>query len=270
MSAILASLFGIVQGITEFLPISSSGHLIFLHALAPSAVPDTVAFDVSLHVGTLLALFVVFWRDLWRMLLGALRSLAHIGQPLEADARLAWQVVLGTLPVLPVGIFFKDTIENTIRAPWLVATLLLVVGVAFVLVDRRRTGATKTTVTFRIAFLIGLAQALALVPGVSRSGITILVALLLGLRAVDAARFSFLLSVPAVLGAAIVAGADLHATGFGGQGIEFVIGMVSAAIVGALVIRWLLRYFTQRGLSPFGWYRIALGLVVLAVVAFTV
>ena len=265
-----AILLGIVQAVTEFLPISSSGHLI----LAPEILGEdssSLTFDVGLHVGTLVAVLGYFWRDWVRIAVAALHDVRSEGMAVRAwsvDARLGLLLALGTIPAVIVGFAFESWIEENARDPLLVAAMLIGVGVLIGLADRwgALVGRLPDMTPGR-SLLIGVAQASALIPGVSRSGATIATARALGFDRPSAARFSFLLSAPIVAGAGILkigealAGDEVVAWG------PLVVGAATAAIVGALVIRVFMGFMQRATLAVFVWYRIALGLAVIAAVA---
>jgi undecaprenyl-diphosphatase len=253
-----AALLGVVQGATEFLPVSSSAHLILARAFFGfDSDRFGLAFDVACHVGTLLAVIVYFRRELLEMV-AAIPRVLDAGR--DAHARLIWLLALGTIPAVAAGLLFKREIEESLRTP-LVAAVMLAVGSVVFLVAERRGSRTRSdrTLTMTEAVWIGCAQAAALVPGVSRSGITIAVALLLGLRRPDAARFIFLLAIPAILGAAgseaphlVKAGMDADTAWL------FAIGVVTSAVVGYATVAYFIRYLGKHSLDAFAWYRLAL------------
>jgi len=255
-----AIVLGILQGLGEFLPISSSGHLIVVPWLM--GWPDSgLAFDVALHLGTLAAVAFAFWRD-WVRLLGAgLRGLAA-GRPLaDPDARLLLYLALASVPGALAGLLLDDWAETAFRSPGLVALMMALMGLVLWAADRRAgRGGEGEVVSLRDAVLVGLAQALAIVPGTSRSGATISMALFLGHRREAAARFSFLLALPITFGAALVKVPDLvhGGTDFG----PVVAGTVAAAVSGLLAIRVLLAYVRTRTYGPFVAYRFAFALLV--------
>jgi undecaprenyl-diphosphatase len=250
-----AIVLGILQGLGEFLPISSSGHLIVVPWLM--GWPDSgLAFDVALHLGTLAAVAFAFWRDWVRLVRAGLRGIAA-GRPLaDPDARLLWYVALATLPGAVAGKLLDEWAETTFRSPALVAFMMALMGVILWVADRRAGKAGEDReIPLRDALLIGFAQALAIVPGTSRSGTTISMALFLGQRRETAARFSFLLALPITLGASLVKVPDLlRSTADAGP--------VVAGIAGYLVIGWLLRYLRTRTTYVFEAWRLALGLLV--------
>lgn len=266
MDVFQAILLGIIQGITEPIPISSSGHLI----LAPWLLqwPEhTLTFDVALHAGTALAIVVYFWRD-WTALAGALVS-SLLERDLASDRRrrLVWYIALASVPGAVAGLAFEETIENSLRAPWLVALLLMGMGLVMLAADRTsRRHRSLHQLGLLDALIIGIAQAFALAPGVSRSGITITAALFLQVNRADAARFSFLLSGPIVVGAAIYKMAGVVRDGLpADERLPFAAGVLAAAVVGFAAIRFLLSYLQKRSLALFVFYRLALGALALGV-----
>jgi undecaprenyl-diphosphatase len=264
-----ALVLGIVQGLTEFLPISSSGHLILVPYLAGWDDPfiDSLAFSVVLHGGTLLALLVYFRADWMRLVpagLAAIRDGSFRGDP---DRRLAWLLAASTVPAAIVGVLFNDIIEQNVREPGIVAIMLVIAGVVLWLADRwgQRTR-TIDGLTFRAVIGIGVAQALALIPGVSRSGISISAALFSGLDRPDAVRFSFLMATPVTLGAFAYEGLKLvrgEVTGV--EVAPLVVGVMAAFLSGMVAIAVLLRYVRTRSFSVFVAYRVVLAVIVVAV-----
>lgn len=260
-----AVLLGVVQGLTEFLPISSSGHLVVVPWLLGR--PDGgLTFDVALHMGTLLALVVYFWRE-WLGVLMAAPGLLRGRR--NQDTRLLGLLVLGTVPAAIAGFVGEEFIERTLRSPYVIAALLAGVGVLFLVAERWPTPMRRLKdVRWTDALFVGCAQALALAPGVSRSGITIVAGLSRGLRRDDAARFSFLLATPAVAGAGVLRLRSLLGSGLPpDEQLTFLLGFLSAAVVGFVAIAWLLDYLRQRSLAPFAYYRFGFAalIVVLAI-----
>jgi len=263
-----ALVMGIVQGLTEFLPISSSGHLIIVPYLFGWTDPfiTSLAFSVMLHLGTLLALLVYFRADWVRLVpagLAAIRDRSFRGDP---DRRLAWLLIAATIPAAIAGFILSDLAETTFREVGLVAVTLVVGAVILWLADRWG-GRTKGVddVTFPIAGGIGAAQALALVPGISRSGISISAARFAGLDREAAARFSFLMATPITLGAVIFEVRKLI-TGEAGVDVSLgplLVGMLAAFVAGILAIGFLLRYLRTRSLTIFVVYRLVLAAVVI-------
>jgi undecaprenyl-diphosphatase len=275
-----AVVLGAVQGLTEFLPISSSAHLI----LVPWAFgwrPFGLAFDIALHMGTLTAVIVYFFRDLWAMFTGVLRSwrrLLRLQAPADQEGRLGLYIVAGSIPAAVVGLLISDTIDNRFhagdvsnRAIALIAVLLIGFGLLLGLADRYGRRPQQREIEqlgLADALFVGCAQVLALMPGVSRSGSTITASLFRGMSRRTAARFSFLLGVPVILGAGLKDAADLAREGIphGERGV-FLAGVLSAMLVGYAAVAGLMRYLQRRTTDVFVIYRVALGLSVLALVA---
>jgi undecaprenyl-diphosphatase len=267
LSPLQALVLAVVQGVTEFLPISSSGHLI----LVPYFLkwPDQgLAFDIATHVGTLLAILVYFRRDVCDLVVGF-----FTGQPLSADGdynprRLAWMIVLATIPAGIFGLLIKDWVETQARSALLVAGTTIFYGLLLGVADRVGRHARKLgDIGWQVALVIGMAQALAIIPGTSRSGITITAALLLGLTRPAAARFSFLLGIPIFSLAAAKQALDLAESGVtAAELVPMGIGLAASAVVGYAVIAWLLNWLRSRSLNVFVVYRLLLGAVILATV----
>jgi len=255
-----AAILGVVQGLTEFLPVSSSAHLILGRAFLGSQTGQLdLAFDVACHVGTLIAVVAYFWRDLLGMA-GALRAPLSPSPP----ARLLRLVVIGTVPVVAIAVLFNDFLENTVRTPAATAVTLAVGAIGLLVAERLRpTTRDESSITTPEAVGFGLAESAALVPGISRSGATITFGMLMGLRREAAARFSFLLGVPAILAAAAKEGLDLARLGLSDhQRALFLVGMVSSSVVGYLTVKYFLRYLVHHRLDVFAWYRLALAAIV--------
>jgi undecaprenyl-diphosphatase len=255
---VAAALLGAVQGLTEFLPVSSSGHLILARAFFgwdPGRFG--LAFDVACHVGTLLAVVAFFRADILRLALAAPGALAGRDGGWERMGRM---IVVGTIPVVIIGVLFADAIETTLRSPAVVAVALAVGAIGLIVAEwagAKRRG--DETIGYGEAFAIGVAQASALVPGISRSGATLTIAMLLGLRRESAARFVFLLSLPAVLAAAIKETMEVAKMGVEGLPVAvFVVGLVVSGIVGYLTVKFFIRYLAGHTLHGFAVYRLAL------------
>ena len=262
-----AVVLGVVQGLTEFLPVSSSAHLILARALLGwDAAVLGLAFDVACHVGTLAAVVAYFRADIADLARAVPSWLRAPLRPADPAARRLTLIAVGTLPVVVVGLLFAGAIEDALRTPWVTVVTLTAVAVLFLLVERSgRARRGEEAVSPAAALAIGVAQAAALVPGVSRSGATITTGMFLGLRREAAARFSFLLGVPAILAAAAHEGLHLAQAGMGaGQARLFAIGMVTSAVVGYVTIKYFLQYLVAHTLAPFAWYRIALAAVTMA------
>lgn len=269
-----AVVLGIVQGVTEFLPVSSSAHVRVVGPLLPSGGDPGAAFTAIIQIGTEVAVLLYFWKDIVRIVTAWGRALAgkdgtdrkaRLGAH-NVDARLGWWVIVGTIPIVILGVIFQDYIENHLRNLYLTAAGLAVFALVLGFADR--IGAKKRELSQlrgKDAILLGLAQAMALVPGVSRSGGTISIGLLLGLTREAAARYSFLLAIPAVLGSGIYQ----FLTNFeeitrdGGPGIaNTVIASIAAFAVGYFVIVWFLKLVTRHTFWPFVWYRIGLAITI--------
>lgn len=266
-ATIQAALLGVVQGATEFLPVSSSAHLILARAFFGfDGDKFGLAFDVACHVGTLIAVVIYFRHEIARMI-AALPDLFHPER--YEPARLIWLLVVGTIPAVVVGVLFNKAIEDHLRTPEVAALTLAVVAVGLIVAER---AGSKTrdehSITMAEAFWIGCAQAVALVPGVSRSGATLILALLIGLRRREAAEFIFLLSIPAILAAAAHEAPKVARAGLGGgEGMLFVIGIVTSAIVGYAVVKYFIRWLGDHSLDVFAWYRLALAASVVGWIA---
>ena len=264
MTTIAAALLGVVQGLTEFLPISSTAHLRIVPALLHWPDPGA-AFTAVIQLGTLAAVLAFFARDLATIGRATLAAVSDPARRQDPQARLAAYLVVGTVPVVIAGILFKDAIHGALRALPIIATALIVVAVGLAIVEKiAQHKRSLEELVLRDAVIIGCAQALALVPGVSRSGITILAAMAIGLRRDAAARFSFLLSIPAIAGAGLFEMKHvLHATE---SATPLLIGLAVAAVTGYASIAWLLKFLRTRTTMPFVVYRILVGAVILALV----
>ncbi len=270
MGILQAIVLGLVQGATEFAPVSSSGHLILVPwmfgwmLIGDSDVQK--AFDVALHVGTLIGALIYFRHDVARYLGAWFRSIAA-RQMSTPDARIAWALVVGTIPGAIAGALFENVIQEKLGAPLLIALMLVAFALLLVIVDRRaRSDRPFDTIGPREGLLLGTAQALALQPGVSRSGVTITAARAMGLDRESAARFSFLLSLPIIAGAGAYKAVDLAQTGLQGHAAEFVAGMVASAISGFLVIWGVLKYLKRHDFMIFLWYRVAVAAIVIVLI----
>jgi undecaprenyl-diphosphatase len=269
---LLLAILALVQGITEFLPISSSGHLVlaweaFDRAEAEgvrAAAAERLDLDVAVHVGTLLAVCLYFWRDLWGMLSGLLRLLA--GRR-DAGARLAGLVVLASLPIVPIGFFGKDLVLVFLRDIAVIGWTTLIFGILLGLADRYGMLINRLEhMGWGQALIVGLAQVLALIPGTSRSGITMTAARMLGFERAEAARFSLLLAIPAILGAGLLAGKDLYDSGDLGLGRDALIAAGLAFVSAMAAIAAMMAWLRRASFTPFVVYRIVLGLLLLGLV----
>ena len=261
-----AVVLGLIQGLTEFLPISSSAHLRIFPELFGWGDPGA-AFTAVIQIGTELAVLIYFRKDIWRIASTWLRSLVQPAYRGHIDARMGWFIIIGSLPIVILGVLLKDVIERDFRSLWLIGTTLIVGGLVLGLADR--VGSTDKTVkelTLAQAVLMGLAQACALIPGVSRSGATLSMGRFLGFDRESATRYAFLLAIPAVVGAGVfelpeISSGD-NAYGWG----PTIVATVVSFVVGYAAIAWLLRYVTTRSYAPFVIYRVALGAATLVLV----
>lgn len=258
MTVFHALVLGIVQGITEFLPISSSGHLIIVPALF-GWEPHGMAFDVMVHMGTLLAVCIYFAKDIWKIILGIFGK----GDAVLAQRRLAFLLFIATIPAVVVGLFFKDAIEAYARSTVVVGIGLIVWGIVLYFADRyaqkKQNAKISEKMSVSESLVIGAAQALALIPGTSRSGITVSAGLWSGLTREEAIRFSFLMSIPVIGGAGLLTAKDLIETGTDISWGVLLVGMVSSCIGGLVAIVSLLKIVQKWSFTPFVTYRILMG-----------
>lgn len=262
MEILFSIVYGCVQGLTEFLPISSTGHLVILHTLWPLEVADDLGFDVVLHLGTFFALLWFFWGDIWRYARALFVSL-RTRKIQSTDQRIAWLLLLGTIPAAALGLIFESYVEEQLRSLWVMVVTLALGAVLFFWIERVSRKERDLDGVNRVsAFSIGLAQAVALIPGVSRSGSTIITGLAFGLKREAAARFAFLLAVPITFGAGFKKTAELLQTGAVGEDwLVYVVGFTASLVSGYLCIKYFLRFLRQRSLRVFAWYRIALSIL---------
>ena len=262
-----AIVLGVVQGLAEFLPISSSAHLILVPWLFGWKDDGGVAFDVALHWGTLAAVLVVFWRDWIRLIAAGFRSLGDRKIGSDPDRRLFWALVVATIPAAILGKLLNKLAEEELRSPLLIACTMAVMGVVLWFADRVGTKNEDVTgMPLGRAFGIGVAQAAALVPGVSRSGVTISAGLFFGYTRESIARFSFLMSTPIIFGAGLVKIPELvHKMRAGESEVSIgalVAGVLAAAITGVVAVRWMLRYLRTNTYGAFAIYRVVVAVVI--------
>lgn len=252
----------IVQGLTEFLPISSSGHLILVPVFL--GWPDQgLMIDVAVHLGTLLAVMIYFWRDVGMMLMGVVRT---VTAPRDPGVRLLWQVVLATVPVVIAGYFVKTYAGDMLRSVLVIGWATFGFGLLLLFVDRLSMTVKRVEhMSFFDAFVIGAFQALALIPGTSRAGITITAARLLGFERSDAARFSMLLSIPTILAAGILIGLDIRALGDARFTMDVLIAIGLSFISALIAIAAMMAWVRRATFTPFIVYRLILGAFLLAV-----
>jgi undecaprenyl-diphosphatase len=258
-------ILGLVQGLTEFLPVSSSAHLRIVGELLPNSADPGAAFTAITQLGTETAVIIYFWRDIVRILKQWTLSLVGRVERSDPDARMGWLIILGSLPIGVLGLLLEDYIDTEFRSLWITATMLVVFGVILAVADRvGRQAHHLDDLTVKHGVLFGMAQALALIPGVSRSGGTITAGLLMGYTREAAARYAFLLAIPAVFASGLYklaqsvgqpqAGPYGLAETFVATGIAFVVAYV--------IIGWFMHYISNRSYTIFVWYRIALGLAI--------
>ncbi|HST47457.1 undecaprenyl-diphosphate phosphatase [Jatrophihabitans sp.] len=264
-----ATAYGVVQGLTEFLPISSTAHLRILQAWINPDVsqPGFTAFTAVIQLGTMAAVVLFFWRELLHVAVAWLRGLVDRRVRGTLEYRMGWYLILATIPVGVLGLVFKHQITTGARNLWLIASALIVL--ALVLGVAERVGSRKRAeddITTTDALVVGAAQSLALIPGVSRSGSTITAGLFRGLDRVTAARFSFLLSVPAVVASGLFEAKDIGGPDAPGMGITVLATVISFG-VGLASIAWLLRYVSRHSTFLFIGYRVALGLLLFGLLA---
>ncbi|MDI3330852.1 MAG: undecaprenyl-diphosphate phosphatase [Micrococcus sp.] len=265
MNWLEAIILGLVQGLTEFLPISSSAHLRIVGEFLPGAADPGAAFTAITQIGTELAVLIFFWKDIVRIISRWFRSLTGAVPRNDPDARMGWLIIIGSIPIGVAGLLFEDYIDTSFRSLWIVATMLIVFGLLLAVADslgRQTKPLEKLTV--RDGILYGLAQMMALIPGVSRSGGTITMGLALGYTREAATRYAFLLAVPAVFASGFYklfkALAEPGQQGAYGMG-ETAVATIVAFVVGYVVIGWLMRFISTNSYKPFVWYRIGLGVV---------
>jgi len=265
-----AVVLGVIQGLTEFLPISSSAHLAIFPKFFGWDDPGA-AYTAVVQIGTELAVVLYFWRDIWTIGSGWVRGVFSRDARERPEWRMGWFIIIGSLPIVVLGVLLQSLIDREFRNLWVIGTTLVVLGVVLGIAERvgRKTRPIEQ-LTWSHAVLLGLAQAGALVPGVSRSGATISMGLFLGYERAVATRYAFLLAIPAVVGAGVYklkdipGGDNSYGTG------PTVIGTVVAFVVGLAVIHWLLQYVSKNSYTPFVIYRILLGALVLGLLAFGV
>lgn len=263
MDIFQAIALAILQGLTEFLPISSSAHLILLPVIV-GWEDQGLAFDVAVHVGTLTAVVLYYRKDLAKIMSAWFGSI--VGKGFTEEAKLAWYVGFGTIPVGLVGISLSDELQEALRSPLVIAAATIVFALLLWWAEKRAKE-QRDTITLMDAILVGLFQALALIPGTSRSGITITAGLLFGLKRESAAKFSFLLSIPVIALAGSLKALELYQSDITVIWDFMFIGAAVSALVAYLSIAWFLRLLHKIGMMPFVWYRLVLGIFLIVIFA---
>jgi len=258
MSILQAIIYGIVQGVGEFLPISSTAHLILTPWLLGWDNHPGLAFDIALHLGTLAAVVLFFWRD-WIKLIKA-----GLTDAKSKDGRLFWLIVIACIPGGILGLLFDDFIETIFRTPLLIGIMLILMGVVLYLADKlSESEVDLENVGLKRSLLIGISQAFAMIPGVSRSGITMAAGRYTGMKREAAAKFTFLLSTPFIFASGVYKAKDIMSAEI--DALPLVVAVVTAAVVGALSIKFLLEHLKKKGFGIFVVYRIILGTIVIAI-----
>lgn len=260
-----AIVLAIVQGLTEFLPVSSTAHLVLFPWFAGWKDPG-LTFDVALHAGTLIAVIIFFWRMWWDMLTAAAGLGDRAAPETHQNRKLFWLLVIATIPAAIAGLLFEKQAESAFRTPLVIGTALIVVGLIMWWGEVvSRDSESLKQVGLLDAIIVGIAQAFAVIPGVSRSGSTMTAGLFRSMKRETAARFSFLLSTPIIAGAALKKGLEVHHQGLpADMRAPFIVGIIVSAVVGYAVIGWLIRFLEGHTFRPFVIYRVALGVIVLA------
>ena len=259
--------FGIIQGLTEFLPVSSTGHLVLLHSIFGTGEND-LAFDAVLQLATVLAVIIYFRRDIYDMANAVLRQLSRLPVN-EKEITLAYAIIIGTIPAIIFGLLLESYMETIFRSPLLVAGVLVAGSLLFMVAEWKYFARNRDDkMTLRKGLLIGFFQCLALIPGMSRSGASIAGGMLLGLSRSEAARFSFLLAIPVILGSGLKKLLDLMVSGSNVPWSDLFLAAVIAFLAGLFAIHFMLSFVRRHTLWPFIWYRLALATVVVAFVYF--
>lgn len=262
MEYIIQIIYGAVQGITEFLPISSSGHLVILHKILPLGTGNELAFDVFLHLASLLAVLIIFYPDLKRIFFGFFQGIGKSSA--NKEVKLALNIVISTLPAAFLGLFFNDVIEQYFRSVYVVVAMLILIGVYMLIAERKPGKSNLDMINWKTALFIGLTQAVALIPGTSRSGITIATAIIIGLQRREAVRYSFLISIPVIFGACVLKIANIDPS----EIVKYLPAFISTFVFAFIAIKWLLSYTKNKGLKPFSYYRFALAMLLMLILLF--
>lgn len=261
MTILQALILGLVQGITEMLPISSSGHLVVVPYIFKFEDPG-LAFSVALHIGTLLALVLYFWKD-WLKIIKDVFTIFKTRKVETFEQKLAGFLILASIPGAVFGFFLEDLAETTFRNPLIIVFTLSILGALLLFADRKENKKTLKEMKTKNAFAIGLAQSLALIPGVSRSGITMTAGLFSGFKREDAAKFSFMMSAPIIAGAGLLKLDDIAASDINAA---FIVGFIASAVSSLLAIGFLLNYVRKHRFAIFAYYRFALAALILLLI----
>lgn len=257
MDLLQAIIYGVIQGLGEFLPISSTAHITLAPWLFGWKDPG-LAFDIALHMGTLFAVAIFFWKDWIRLIKAGFTDIK------SKDGRLFWFIMLACIPGGVFGVLFEDKVETTFRNPLLIGIMLIVMGIVLYVADKySKAEVDLKDIGFKRSFLIGVSQAIAMIPGVSRSGITMAAGRALNVKREDAARFTFLLSTPFIFLSGVYKAKDLLSVQI--DTVPFIIAIITSGIVGALSIKFILEYLKTKGFGIFAVYRLILGAVVIAI-----
>lgn len=265
MDIINSLILGIIQGLTEFLPVSSSAHLALVPKfLNASELLGSLSFGAFLHGGTLLGVLIFYRKKIWAMLKSFIKGLGDAGERKSADFKLSIYIIIASVPAVILALVFNDAIDGIFRLPFRIAVMLAVFGVLLYLADLTgKKNKENASLTLWQVLIIGFAQAIALMPGVSRSGITMTAALFLGYKKEDGAEFSFLLSVPAIAGAFVHELPDIIRAGPDTGVAVIAAGFIASAVAGLFAIKFLLAFIKNRGFMPFMIYRLALAAAII-------
>lgn len=257
-------ILGLVQGLTEFLPVSSSAHLRVVGEFLPGAADPGAAFTAITQLGTETAVLVFFWRDIVRIIRAWFGQFSGKTTRKDPDVRMGWLIIIGSLPIVVLGLLLEDYIDSSFRSLWLVAAMLIIFGVLLAFADANSKKVRELKdLNYKHGLLYGFAQALALIPGVSRSGGTITAGLLMGYTRAAAARYSFLLAIPAVFGSGFYKLIKSFGEPSGPYGMtETLVATGVGFVVAYFVIGWFLKYVSNNNYRPFVWYRIGLGVLI--------
>ena len=267
-----AIILGIVEGITEFLPVSSTGHLTIVQKLFGMQLddPSLVAFTVIIQIGAIIAAIIYFWQDIWRVLTAWWKGLWQTSERKKFDYKYGWAIIIGSVPIAVVGLLFHDKIETVLRSLWFVAFGLIGWSVVMWLADRagQKASRQENQTTWKDTLIIGTTQCLSLIPGVSRSGATISAGLFRGFDRVTATKLSFFLGIPVLVAAGVmqIVTQYQYVSDGVGWGNTLLAGIVSL-IIGYISIAWLLKFVSSNNFSAFIWYRVALGLVIVGLLS---